>query len=66
MSVRFAKNALFESYPVFEGLEGAIAPLRDKLQKVCHAKVAVGNFPPTPKIWSKSVDAFLSYRSDKL
>ena len=59
--VRFAKNALFESYLLFSGLEGAIAPPRDKLQKNCHAKVAVGNFPPSPKFSCKSVVAFSSY-----
>ena len=61
---KFSKNVLFESYLLFSGLKSAIAPLREKLLKVCHAKNAVGNTNLLPKF--QAVDAFLSYGSDKL
>ena len=65
-SAEFAKNAVFDSYLLFSDLKGAIAPPREKLHKVCLAKVVLGNFPLAPKISSKPDYAFLSYRSGKL
>ena len=60
-NVDSAKNAFFESYHSFSYLEGALAPPRSKLLKICHSFFGLAPIPAVPTVSWQTNFAFLSY-----